>query len=234
MGNIKNTLKHLTFTFVFVFNIFLGCESTWFTGVTTRYWDCCKPSCAWPGKSIVNRPVETCYKNGSVIRVKGYANIKSGCEGGESFACENNAPFVISKNVSYGFVAAKLQNMDEGGWCCACYELVFTTDPVKGKKMIVQVTNTGYDLGDNHFDLHIPGGGQGIFRGCNKQYDNFQGGELFGGVANRKECDKLPKKLQLGCRWRFDWFKNADNPDIIAKRVPCPHRLVRISKCTRT
>jgi hypothetical protein len=39
----------------------------WFTGITTRYWDCCKPSCAWPGKAKVYRPVETCYKNGSIL-----------------------------------------------------------------------------------------------------------------------------------------------------------------------
>ncbi len=42
--------------------------------------------------------------------------------------------------------------------CCACYELTFTSGPVKGKKMIVQATNTGGDLGDDHFDIQIPGG----------------------------------------------------------------------------
>lgn len=29
-------------------------------GVTTRYWDCCKPSCGWPGKASVTNPVKTC------------------------------------------------------------------------------------------------------------------------------------------------------------------------------
>jgi hypothetical protein len=47
--------------------------------------------------------------------------------------------------------------------CCACYELTFST--LGNKKFIVQITNTGGDLGDNHFDLQIPGGGVGIFNG---------------------------------------------------------------------
>lgn len=30
------------------------------SGVTTRYWDCCKPSCGWSGKALVTNPVDTC------------------------------------------------------------------------------------------------------------------------------------------------------------------------------
>jgi hypothetical protein len=123
--------------------------------------------------------------------------------------------------------------MDESNWCCACYELRFTTGPIKGKTMIIQATNTGYDLGDNHFDIQIPGGGQGIFRGCEIQYKNYKGGELYGGVKSRKECDNLPKRQQAGCRWRFDWFKNADNPTVRARLVSCPKKLLGISKCAR-
>lgn len=37
------------------------------TGKTTRYWDCCKPSCAWSGKGAVTRPVNTCDSNNRVI-----------------------------------------------------------------------------------------------------------------------------------------------------------------------
>ena len=47
--------------------------------------------------------------------------------------------------------------------------LTFTSGPVAGKTMIVQSTNTGGDLGENHFDIQMPGGGVGIFgsgRGC--------------------------------------------------------------------
>jgi hypothetical protein len=35
--------------------------------------------------------------------------------------------------------------------------LTFTSGPVSGKKMIVQTTNTGGDLGNNHFDIAMPG-----------------------------------------------------------------------------
>jgi hypothetical protein len=40
--------------------------------------------------------------------------------------------------------------------------LIFTTGPIIGKELIVQVTNTGGDLGENHFDIQMPGGGVGI------------------------------------------------------------------------
>ena len=43
----------------------------------------------------------------------------------------------------------------ERDWCCACYELTFTSGAVSGKKFIVQATNTGGDLGQNHFDLAV-------------------------------------------------------------------------------
>lgn len=33
------------------------------TGATTRYWDCCKPSCGWPGKAnLASGPLRTCDK----------------------------------------------------------------------------------------------------------------------------------------------------------------------------
>lgn len=37
------------------------------SGKTTRYWDCCKPSCAWSGKARVSRPVNTCNANNQVL-----------------------------------------------------------------------------------------------------------------------------------------------------------------------
>lgn len=40
--------------------------------------------------------------------------------------------------------------------------LTFTSTSIAGKKMIVQATNTGADLGEGQFDLAIPGGGVGI------------------------------------------------------------------------
>jgi len=64
-----------------------------------------------------------------------------------AYTCNNNIPWAINDNLAYGFAAAKLVGQGEGDWCCACYELTFTSTAVSGKKMIVQVTNTGGDLG---------------------------------------------------------------------------------------
>jgi hypothetical protein len=40
------------------------------TGATTRYWDCCKPSCSWPGKTTLaagSNPVGACDANDSLL-----------------------------------------------------------------------------------------------------------------------------------------------------------------------
>lgn len=83
--------------------------------------------------------------------------------------CNNNQPIEISDELAYGFAAASISGQSESDWCCACYELTFTSGPVEGKKMVVQITNTGGDLGNNHFDLQLPGGGVGLFNGCSSQ-----------------------------------------------------------------
>ena len=72
-----------------------------------------------------------------------------------------------------------------------------TSGPASGKKFAVQVTNTGGDLGENHFDIQIPGGGVGIFNGCSVQYGapNDGWGQRYGGVSNVGECGQLPGDL---------------------------------------
>ncbi|NDC96230.1 hypothetical protein EB118_23685 [bacterium] len=214
---------------VYVFlNLFFLVHGNLFTGIATRYYDCCKPSCAWPGKVLV--PGRSCYRNGTVVKDP---LAVSGCNGGVSFACNTNTPFSVNSNMSYGFAAASIVSQTEKDWCCACYQLTFTSGPVVGKKMIVQITNTGYDLQNNHFDLEIPGGGQGIFKGCSSQYTNYYGGADYGGISQRSECSRLPKSQRQGCFWRFDWFKNADNPNVIAQKIMCPKKLVALSGCRR-
>jgi hypothetical protein len=79
------------------------------SGTTTRYWDCCKASCAW----------------------------------------------AVSDTLSYGFAVTTIAEGSESTWCCACYELAFTSGAVAGKLMIVQATNTGNDLSSNQFDLAV-------------------------------------------------------------------------------
>ncbi|KAG8737140.1 hypothetical protein FRC10_008544 [Ceratobasidium sp. 414] len=126
------------------------------------------------------------------------------------------SPWAATDNLAYGFAAVKLQGGNEWSWCCQCYQLTFTSGPVAGKQMIVQATNTGAELGNNHFDIMIPGGGMGVFtQGCAAQYGDTSGwGARFGGVSSKSQCSQLPAALQAGCYWRFDWFKGADNPSL--------------------
>ncbi|KAG0767729.1 hypothetical protein G6F62_008651 [Rhizopus arrhizus] len=204
-------------------------------GETTRYWDCCKPSCSWPGKADVTSPVGSCNKDGKTLADN---NTQNGCVGGSSYTCNDNQPWVVSDDLAYGFAAASISGGSEATWCCACFELTFTSTAIKGKKMVVQVTNTGSDLGSNtgaHFDLQMPGGGVGIYNGCATQWDapTDGWGARYGGVSSASDCSNLPSALQAGCKWRFGWFENADNPTMTYKQVTCPKAITAKSGCSR-
>ena len=119
------------------------------TAVTSRYWDCCKPSCSWTIKADfnLNHAVTSCDAHSNPLSDYTQA---SGCQGGSSFACPNNSPWAVNDAFSYGFVGAFLQGGDESTWCCSCYQLNFTNGPIKGKSMIVQASNTDYNVPDNN------------------------------------------------------------------------------------
>nr|XP_036587533.1 glycoside hydrolase family 45 protein [Colletotrichum truncatum]KAF6798475.1 glycoside hydrolase family 45 protein [Colletotrichum truncatum] len=205
------------------------------TGATTRYWDCCKPSCAWPGKAqLAQGPVGTCDRNDNRLNDGGAT--RSGCDaGGSAYMCSGHSPWAVNDDLAYGWAAVRISGGTESQWCCACYELTFTSGPVAGKKMVVQATNTGGDLGQNHFDIAIPGGGVGQFNACTDQYGAPPNGwgQRYGGVSSRSECDGFPEKLKAGCYWRFDWFKGADNPGVTFKQVTCPAEITAKSGCRR-
>jgi len=201
------------------------------TGKTTRYWDCCKPSCAWSKKATVSNPVKTCDKNQNPL--SNY-DTKSACDsGGTAYTCANNAPFVVNDSLAYGFAAVNIAGSNEATWCCQCYELTFTSGPAQGQVLVVQATNTGGDLGSNQFDLLIPGGGVGAFNGCTSQYGSWNGGQQYGGVSSEDQCANLPSIVQTGCKFRFEWFKGADNPSVNWKAVGCPKAITDISGCVR-
>ncbi|KAL2070936.1 hypothetical protein VTL71DRAFT_13962 [Oculimacula yallundae] len=206
------------------------------SGKTTRYWDCCKPSCSWTKKiSLASgaTPVVTCDRNDNHLT---NFDAKSGCEnGGVAYMCTDQSPWAVSETLAYGFAASSISGGNEASTCCACYELTFTSGPVQGKKLIVQSTNTGGDLGENHFDLAMPGGGFGIFNGCTAEWGtpSTGWGQQYGGISTRSQCDAFPAKLKAGCYWRFDWFKNADNPNMSFKQVTCPAALTAKSGCVR-
>ncbi|KAG4443746.1 hypothetical protein IFR05_000737 [Cadophora sp. M221] len=205
------------------------------TGTTTRYWDCCKPSCAWPGKAELasgSNPVTTCDIKDNPLTDY---NTASGCNGGGAYQCSNESPWAVTDDLAYGFAAVNIGGGTESSWCCACYELTFTSGPVAGKKMIVQATNTGGDLAGNQFDISMPGGGVGIFNGCTQEWGapSSGWGAQYGGIASSSSCSGFPAALQAGCNWRFDWFKSADNPTVSFKQVACPAAITAKSGCTR-
>jgi hypothetical protein len=125
------------------------------SGKTTRYWDCCKASCGWKGKTSLaagSNPVGSCDRQDRLLT--DYEAV-SGCNNGGAYMCSNQSPWAVSETLAYGYAATTIAGGSESSWCCACYELTFTSGTVKGKKMIVQATNTGADLGNNHFDLAV-------------------------------------------------------------------------------
>ncbi|KAM7222968.1 RlpA-like double-psi beta-barrel-containing domain containing protein [Rhypophila decipiens] len=199
------------------------------SGKSTRYWDCCKPSCSWPGKASVNRPVFACDANNNPLQDAG---VKSGCDGGTAYTCASQAPWAINDRLAYGFAATALSGGTESSWCCACYALTFTSGPIAGKTMVVQSTSTGGDLGSNHFDINMPGGGVGLFDGCKPQFGGLPGAQ-YGGISSISQCSSFPSGLQAGCRWRFEWFQNADNPNFTFQQVQCPAELVAKTGCKR-
>ena len=241
-------------------------SDTQLEGHFTRYWDCCKPSCSWNGKSNHGR-VLSCGKNGVAEADPGEKSI---CQGGDATTCFNNAPFISEDDdsLSYGFVAAHVSpEFGENKSCGACFEATFTgegrhdkNDPGskslanKNKRMIVQSTNIGYDVGPGgQFDLLVPGGGVGYFDGCTQQFSNENLGERYGGFLASckreesndheriKDCvrdkcrfafknDKFSNDILFeGCNWFVNWYDAADNPMIKFRSVECPKALTDIS-----
>jgi hypothetical protein len=199
-------------------------------GHATRYWDCCQTHC---GQSSGHR----CSQNGTSTT----GSTQSACSGGDSFACYDEAPRAISECLSYGHIAKANPN------CGGCYRIQFTgegqhnvNDPgsrlIRGKQMVVKVTNTGGDVGGSQFDLMIPGGGVGQFNACSRQWGTTDLGAQYGGFLTectgthaakkecvRQECMKIPAgPAREGCIWFVDWFQVADNPKFTSQSTNCP------------
>ena len=65
--------------------------------------------------------------------------------------CGDQTPWAINNDLAYGFTAVT----GDSPSCCSCYHLTFTSTAIAGKKMIVQATNTGGDVGAAQFDLAV-------------------------------------------------------------------------------
>lgn len=127
--------------------------------LTTRSWNCCKPSCSWPEAADVNNPVTTCDK--SNVPLESY-NQTSSCdkppEGG-AYACADQHPWQVDDTISYGYAAVHLAGADKSTWCCACYELHFNTgvgqSPLLNRTMVVQAVSMTDSVASNTFDLLV-------------------------------------------------------------------------------
>jgi len=152
--NYRNALLSLE-----LFAVVAQCANVNYSGeaITTRYWDCCKPSCAWPEKADVTSPVLSCTADGKPTDIT--AGTACGT-GGTAFGCSDQQPWAVNDTFSFGFAGAwimpDLTRGIEGAWCCACYQLDFTSDPLRGKTMIIQASNSAYDITtSNRFSLAV-------------------------------------------------------------------------------
>jgi hypothetical protein len=163
-------------------------------------------------------------------------------------------PFTIDGCSDYGFAFAAVPAAN-GGQCGKCFQLTFTgegkyaTDAnhkaIKGKKLIVMVTNIGGDVNQGQFDVMIPGGGVGAFDGCSNAMGWGSQGERYGGLLS--DCEKetnynpsaaqscLKKKCESsfgsdseakqGCMFLAEWMHAAGNPNHNYVEVECPQVL---------
>ncbi|CAG9855610.1 unnamed protein product [Phyllotreta striolata] len=206
-------------------------------GITTRYWDCCAPSCAYYGYLPAGmHPVQTCQKDGYTNSTE-ENNAQSGCQaGGVAYTCSNQIPYLKNATLAYGWAAASFTGGLDYSQCCSCFLLSFK-GRLTGKKFLVQNVNTGPYLATNQFDLQIPGGGVGLYNlGCMTQWNTSEDGwgDRITGVKDEEQCKILPEVLQPGCRFRFEYMEGIDNPDVSFEQVKCPAELVAVSGCGST
>lgn len=218
------------------------------SGYATRYWDCCKPHCAWPEHVNGGKLARTCDAQGNPV--VGDQTV-SMCDGGNAGICRNQFPIAVNDTLAFAFAATP------GGEnnCGKCFDLVFTgegkyaTDrhkKIKGKHLIVMSSNVGYDVAGGQFDVMIPGGGFGIFDGCSAKMGWGSQGAQYGGLlaecetetnyysANYQKCltNKCEKSFSSdpeakeGCLFLANWMNAAGNPLLNYKEVECPQELL--------
>ena len=93
------------------------------SGFASRYWDCCKPSCAW------GQGAKACDASMNPI---GDGNAKSMCEGGPATACLDQIPMVVNDQLAYAFAASPGAGANV---CGKCFQLTFTGEGKYETKM---------------------------------------------------------------------------------------------------
>jgi hypothetical protein len=220
-------------------------------GHSTRYWDCCKPAGGWSNNTGGRSPVKSCTKENSSTS----ATTQSACSGGGAYQCWDVGPWGVSSTLAYGYAA---KNDGSAG---KCYQLQFDgknsnanpdagSQALKDKTMIVQIINFG-DIGQNQFDLLVPGGGVGQNDACSAQWPGVDLGARSGGFLT--ECQQqnggdytktracVTQRCQdsfgdrpallAHCTWYVNWFGIADNPTFQYKEINCPAEITNVSGC---
>ena len=193
------------------------------TGYATRYWDCCKPHCSWPGNAGSAGVSSFCDFSQNKL-----SEGDSACDDGPATTCLSQIPFTID-GCEYGFLFAAAPG-SAGNTCGKCYKL----DLDIGKTLIVMATNIGWDVQGGQFNLMIPGGGVGLENGC-KTWDSSLMGATYGGLLSecgagnvdclRQKCNIAFANEELareGCLFLADFMNAADNPRISYQEVECP------------
>ena len=220
------------------------------SGWATRYWDCCKPHCSWPEHAHGNYSRQCTNKGKNESTDWGGGSV---CSGGGLMTCTSQIPFTVDGCDEMGFAFAAVP-ASNGGDCGKCFQLTFTgegkyaTDAnhkaIKGKKLIIMVTNIGGDVNQGQFDIMIPGGGVGQFNGCSSMGWGDQG-EQYGGLLSKCEVESnyspgatlncLQKKCNSvfsndaqakeGCLFLAGFMHAAGNPLHNYEEVECPQVL---------
>ncbi|KAJ8982525.1 hypothetical protein NQ317_018566 [Molorchus minor] len=197
------------------------------TATTTRYWDCCKPSCSWEGNVDVVSTAWSCLNDG-VSKLED-DNVQSGCDpdkDGAAFMCSDQVGIIVNDTLAYGFAAVSFSGGVDLSRCCQCMLLTFQDYLIQDQQMIVQITSTGSDLPANHFDIAIPGGGNGLKdMGCTYQWGNG----TFDSIESADDCLEIDESLQPGCLFRFTWMKGSANPPVTFQEVECPQEIIDAS-----
>ncbi|MBR2469528.1 MAG: glycosyl hydrolase family 5 [Fibrobacter sp.] len=176
-------------------------------GWNSRYWDACKPHCAWSEKVDANANPYQIARNCSIQdeEIPAFTKSEDGtwlkgtvsaCDnGGFAFACTDMIPVAVNDTLAYAFVAGP---PTQG--CGKCYHFQYdghfhnegdynkpkeTHKALAGKHIIAMASNIGHDVdgGTTQFDLMVPGGGVGAFDALSRQtgFDMRNGIEGYGG-----------------------------------------------------
>nr|AJS10816.1 endoglucanase IV [Rhizopus reflexus] len=175
-------------------------------GVTTRYWVCCQASCSWPGKANVSSPVKSCNKDG--------VNLRYRCNHLQVAHC------VRQEHLPRRRVWAVSHDTYDGSYSRALAAI----SPRSNQFKALTVSRDGLTVSEDERVRQCKWTNCG--QTCPDDYvavsrsdPGYRKGELMMDSIDCPKAISLPSALQAGCKWRFNWFKNADNPSMTYKEV---------------